>query len=44
MKMKNYLFLCIAVSAVVALTILFVPGVAGTLERELLSFLSTNAR
>ncbi len=44
MKAKNYLLLCVAVSAVVALTILFVPGVAETIEIKLLTFLSTNAR
>ncbi|MDP6097206.1 MAG: hypothetical protein QGG67_14665 [Gammaproteobacteria bacterium] len=44
MKTKNYLVLCVAVSAIVALTILFVPGLSDTIEREMLTFLSTNAR
>jgi len=35
---------CVAVSVVVSLTILFVPGVSQTIERELLTFLATNAR
>ncbi len=44
MNTKNYLMLCLAVSVVVALTVLFVPGVSDTIETELLTFLSTNAR
>ena len=44
MKMKTYLVLCVVIAAAVALTILLVPGVAGSLESQLLSFLSTNAR
>ena len=44
MKLKNYLLLCVLVAAVVVGSILFVPGVSDRLERELLTFLSTNAR
>lgn len=44
MKIKNYLLLCAGVSLVVALTVLYVPGVATSVERQLLIFLSTNAR
>ncbi len=44
MKLKNYLLLCIVVAAAVALTLLFVPGVAESIEVQLLRFLSTNAR
>ena len=44
MKARNYIMVCVAVSVVVSLTILFVPGVAQTIERELLTFLATNAR
>lgn len=44
MKAKNYIMVCVAVSVVVSLTILFVPGVSQTIERELLTFLATNAR
>lgn len=44
MNTRNYLILCVAVSVVVALTILYVPGVSDTFEGRLLNFLSTNAR
>lgn len=44
MKARNYIMVCVAVSVVVSLTILFVPGVSQTIERELLTFLATNAR
>lgn len=44
MKTKNYLIVCVAVSLVVSLTILFVPGVSETVETELLTFLATYAR
>jgi hypothetical protein len=44
MKMPNYLFLCVVVAAAVALTVLYVPGVAENIESRLLVFLSTNAR
>ena len=44
MKAKNYIMVCVAVAVVVSLTILFVPGVSQTIERELLTFLATNAR
>ncbi len=44
MNLKNYLILCVGVSLVVALTILFMPGVAESIESNLLTFLSTNAR
>lgn len=44
MKAKSYIMVCVAVSVVVSLTILFVPGVSQTIERELLTFLATNAR
>jgi hypothetical protein len=44
MKGKNYLILCVAVSIIVASTILFVPGVSDSFETRLLTFLSTNAR
>lgn len=44
MKTKSYLMLCVAVSVVVVLTVLFVPGVSDRIETELLTFLSTNAR
>jgi len=44
MKGRNYLLLCGAVATVVALTVLFVPGVADAIETTLLIFLSTNAR
>ncbi len=44
MKAKNYLILCAGVTVVTAITILFAPGVSDTIETELLTFLSTNAR
>lgn len=44
MKAANYLLLCAVVTVVVALTVLFVPGVADAIEVALLTFLSTNAR
>jgi len=44
MAAKNYLMLCLAISIVVAMTVLFVPGVSDRIEIEMLTFLSTNAR
>lgn len=44
MKGKSYLLLCIALSTVIAVSILFVPGLADSLETWLLRVLSTNAR
>jgi len=44
MKAKNYLILCAAVAVVTSLSILFIPGVSESIEREGLTFLSTNAR
>jgi len=44
MRSKNYLILCVIVAVIVALTILYGPGVAETIEGRLLGFLSTNAR
>jgi hypothetical protein len=44
MNMKYYLILCLLVSAAVALSILFIPGVAEVIEIKVLTFLSTNAR
>jgi hypothetical protein len=44
MKMKTYLILCVIVAAVVASSVLFIPGVGDHMEQELLGFLSTNAR
>ena len=44
MKMANYLFLCFVIAAAVAMTVLYAPGVAETIESRLLVFLSTNAR
>ncbi len=44
MKARNYLILCVVVAVVVALTVLYVPGVAKVIETVLLTFLSTNAR
>lgn len=44
MSIKNYMLLCVVVSFVVVLAIVFMPGVANSIESELLTFLSTNAR
>jgi hypothetical protein len=44
MKMTQYLILCFVITCAVALSVLFVPGIAETIEIKLLTFLSTNAR
>ncbi len=44
MKTKNYLVTCVAVTVVVALTILFVPAVSDTVEGVMLAFLATYSR
>ena len=44
MRIGNYITLCLVVSVIVALTVLFVPGVSDRIETEMLTFLSTNAR
>jgi hypothetical protein len=44
MKAKYYLLLCLGITLAIALTILWVPGVADGLESWLLRVLSTNAR
>lgn len=43
MKAKHYLILCLAISIIVPLTILVVPGVSDAIEWALLTFLATNA-
>lgn len=43
MKWNHYLYTCLAVAVLTSLVILYVPGVAGTLEARLLAFLATNA-
>ena len=44
MSLKNYAITCAAVALLTAGLILFVPGLAETLETGLLVFLMTNAR
>ena len=44
MKTKTYLITCVAVTLVVALTVLFVPGVSDTIEGVMLTFLATYSR
>jgi hypothetical protein len=44
MTTKNYLMLCGVVAVAVVLAVLYVPGVAETIEQQLLTFLSSNAR
>ncbi len=41
---KNYAILCAAVAVVTAAMILFVPGLAESIEQSLLQFLAANAR
>ncbi|MDA0280134.1 MAG: hypothetical protein ACI80L_000221 [Pseudohongiellaceae bacterium] len=43
MKLKTYLTLLIAISLLVALSILFVPGLAESIEGWMLGFLARNA-
>ena len=43
MKWTNYLILCLVLSAIIVASILFIPGLGGLLEAQLLSFLSANA-
>lgn len=44
MKMTSYLKLCVVLSAVVFLSVVFIPGVGQAIEGPVLGFLSTNAR
>ena len=44
MKARNYLILCASISAVIAIALLYVPGMSDTVEQYMLYFLSTNAR
>jgi len=43
MNMKNYLVLCAAVTVVVVIALLYIPGVADTVEGVMLAFLASNA-
>ncbi|MFP6814530.1 MAG: hypothetical protein VB948_07735 [Pseudomonadales bacterium] len=43
MKTKNYLILCVAVTVVVVMGLLYMPGVSDTVEQVLLMFLSATA-
>jgi hypothetical protein len=43
-KTKNYLMLCAAISVVLVVGLLYVPGLSDTVEQYMLFFLSTNAR
>ena len=42
-KTKNYLILCAAITVVVVLGLLYVPGVSDTVEQVMLVFLSITA-
>jgi len=42
--MKNYLLLCAAITIVVVVGVLYIPGLSDTIEQVLLAFLATNAR
>ncbi len=44
MSNSSYLTVCLIVAALVAGSILFVPGLSESIERNLLVFLSQNAR
>jgi hypothetical protein len=44
MRTRNYVLLCLVVAALVSLAVVYVPGLGDTIERELLGFLSRNAR
>jgi hypothetical protein len=43
MKLKNYLIFLFTASALVSLSILFVPGLAESIESWMLGFLARNA-
>ena len=43
MSTRTYLAVCLAVTVLVAGSILFVPGLSEAIEQNLLIFLSTNA-
>jgi|TARA_B110000967_G_C18829187_1_gene533086 hypothetical protein len=43
MKLITYLMLLISISLLVSLSILFIPGLAETIESWMLGFLSRNA-
>lgn len=43
MRMFNYIVLCLIIAIAVAITVMYVPGVAETIETRLLAFLATNA-
>ncbi|MEZ5557201.1 MAG: hypothetical protein R3E86_01450 [Pseudomonadales bacterium] len=44
MRARNYLIVCVVTAAAVALAVLYAPGLDDAIERQLLTFLSTNAR
>ncbi len=44
MRWTTYIMLCVALSAITFVSVMYVPAVANAIETELLSFLSTNAR
>ncbi len=44
MTARNYLILCAAITALTAISILFIPGLSDTIESRMLTFLVTNAR
>lgn len=43
MKAKNYIILCLVISLVVSLSILYMPGLAEGIESWMLPFLARNA-
>jgi hypothetical protein len=43
MTTRNYLILCVAISVVLSLSLLYIPSFSIYVERIMLAFLSTNA-
>lgn len=43
MRLSNYLILCLLLSVVIVVSILFIPSVGQTIEGAVLGFLSSNA-
>jgi hypothetical protein len=44
MTTKNYLLLCLVITVVLSLSLLFIPQFSDMVEQLMLLFLSTNAR
>ena len=44
MKTKNYLILCVGITAVLVVSLLYIPVFSDTIEQVVLAFLASNAR